>query len=76
MACIASSFAGSVAALKATKVQVKKISTVVKADIYPEFGTYRRRRRPQGDQGPGALRPSPRNVSLTLPVFAVPKKIM
>merc|ERR1712216_582326 len=30
----------SVAGLKATKVQSKSISKVVKADIYPEFGTY------------------------------------
>merc|ERR1711991_415306 len=30
----------SVAGLKATKVQSKSVSKVVKADIYPEFGTY------------------------------------
>jgi hypothetical protein len=47
MSCIASSFVGSVAALKATKVQAKSVSTVVKADIYPEFGTY-----PGGGESP------------------------
>ncbi|CAL6344682.1 unnamed protein product [Bathycoccus prasinos] len=30
----------SVAGLKATRVQSKSISKVVKTDIYPEFGTY------------------------------------
>ena len=47
MACIASSFVGSVAALKATKVQAKSVSKVIKADIYPEFGTY-----PGGGESP------------------------
>jgi len=37
----------SVAGLKATKVQSKSISKVVKADIYPEFGTY-----PGGGESP------------------------
>merc|ERR1712216_871373 len=37
----------SVAGLKATKVQSKSISTTVKADIYPEFGTY-----PGGGESP------------------------
>ncbi|ACO64001.1 prasinophyte specific chlorophyll a/b-binding protein, chloroplast precuror [Micromonas commoda] len=47
MACIASSFTGSVAALKATKIQAKSVSKVIKADIYPEFGTY-----PGGGESP------------------------
>eukprot|EP00227_Mantoniella_beaufortii_P014525 CAMPEP_0197574326 /NCGR_PEP_ID=MMETSP1326-20131121/60_1 /TAXON_ID=1155430 /ORGANISM="Genus nov. species nov., Strain RCC2288" /LENGTH=59 /DNA_ID=CAMNT_0043136877 /DNA_START=52 /DNA_END=228 /DNA_ORIENTATION=+ len=47
MASITSSFVGSVAALKASKVQTKSISRVVKADIYPEFGTY-----PGGGESP------------------------
>merc|ERR1712072_1185342 len=37
----------SVAGLKATKVQSKSVSKVVKADIYPEFGTY-----PGGGESP------------------------
>jgi hypothetical protein len=47
MACIASSFTGSVAALKSSKVQAKSVSKVIKADIYPEFGTY-----PGGGESP------------------------
>merc|ERR1712100_872419 len=47
MACIASSFTGCVAALKATKIQAKSVSKVIKADIYPEFGTY-----PGGGESP------------------------
>merc|ERR1711881_4658 len=37
----------SVAGLKATKTQSKSVSKVVKADIYPEFGTY-----PGGGESP------------------------
>merc|ERR1712072_828411 len=37
----------SVAGFKATKVQSKTVSKVVKADIYPEFGTY-----PGGGESP------------------------
>merc|ERR1711939_1237527 len=37
----------SVAGLKATKVQSKSVSKVIKADIYPEFGTY-----PGGGESP------------------------
>merc|ERR1711959_120367 len=46
-ALLASSFVGRVAAFKATKVQAKSVSTTVKADIYPEFGTY-----PGGGESP------------------------
>merc|ERR1712216_850353 len=46
-ALLASSFVGRVAAFKATKIQAKSVSTTVKADIYPEFGTY-----PGGGESP------------------------
>eukprot|EP00918_Siedleckia_nematoides_P070342 GHVU01153610.1.p2 GENE.GHVU01153610.1~~GHVU01153610.1.p2 ORF type:complete len:244 (+),score=42.14 GHVU01153610.1:33-734(+) len=46
-ALLASSFVSRVAAFKATKIQAKSVSTTVKADIYPEFGTY-----PGGGESP------------------------